>query len=159
MIRAVDFSTFDLPSVLLEESAAAELHAHGSVAAAVLVPMTRWPERPTLTFTERNADLRKHAGEISFPGGMSDPGDSSLEESALREAEEEVSLSRDDVQVIGLAHPDELAPDLRVERDDAVARRRLRRLPLGRLRRGLIPRSRPRTPHPAPRRRCYGRGG
>lgn len=105
MIRAVDFSTFDLPSVLLEEKAAAELHAHGSLAAAVLVPMTRWPERPTLTFTERNADLRKHAGEISFPGGMSDPGDSTLEETALREAEEEVSLSRDDVQVIGALAP------------------------------------------------------
>ena len=66
MIRAVDFSTFDLPSVLLEESAAAELHAHGSVAAAVLVPMTRWPERPTLTFTD--AEMAERIAALAAGG-------------------------------------------------------------------------------------------
>lgn len=101
----MDFSSFDLPSVLLDEKSASELHAHGSLAAAVLVPVTNWPERPTLTFTERNAELRKHAGEISFPGGMSEVGDSCLEETALREAEEEISLSRDVVEVIGALAP------------------------------------------------------
>jgi len=101
----VDFSNFDLPSVLLNEDEAKELHAHGSVQAGVLVPISHWPDRPTLTFTERNADLRKHAGEISFPGGMSEEGDETLEATALREAEEEISLLASEVEVIGALAP------------------------------------------------------
>ena len=51
--------------------------------------------------TRRRADLRRHAGEISFPGGRSDPADADLTETALREAEEEVGLAREQVTLLG----------------------------------------------------------
>jgi 8-oxo-dGTP pyrophosphatase MutT (NUDIX family) len=63
-----------------------------SVDAAVLLPLYGWPEDPGLVFTERRADLRRHAGEISFPGGRRDPGDADLSATALREAHEEIGL-------------------------------------------------------------------
>jgi 8-oxo-dGTP pyrophosphatase MutT (NUDIX family) len=63
-----------------------------AVEAAVLLPLYGWPEDPGLVFTERRADLRRHAGEISFPGGRRDGGDADLRATALREAEEEIGL-------------------------------------------------------------------
>ena len=60
--------------------------------AAVLLPLYGWPEEPGLVFTERRADLRRHAGEISFPGGRRDEGYADLAATALREAEEEIGL-------------------------------------------------------------------
>jgi 8-oxo-dGTP pyrophosphatase MutT (NUDIX family) len=63
-----------------------------SVDAAVLLPLYGWPDAPGLIFTERRADLRRHAGEISFPGGRRDPGDADLKATALREAQEEIGL-------------------------------------------------------------------
>ncbi len=50
--------------------------------------------------TRRRADLRRHAGEISFPGGRMDPGDCDLGDTALREAEEEIGLERAHVKVL-----------------------------------------------------------
>ncbi len=64
----------------------------GAVEAAVLLPLYGWPDDPGLVFTERRADLRRHAGEISFPGGRRDAGDADLAATALREAEEEIGL-------------------------------------------------------------------
>ncbi len=58
----------------------------------MLLPLYGWPKEPGLVFTERRADLRRHAGEISFPGGRRDPGDADLAATALREAEEEIGL-------------------------------------------------------------------
>jgi len=63
-----------------------------TIDAAVLLPLYGWPDDPGLVFTERRADMRHHAGEISFPGGRRDDGDESLEATALREAEEEIGL-------------------------------------------------------------------
>jgi 8-oxo-dGTP pyrophosphatase MutT (NUDIX family) len=60
--------------------------------AAVLLPLYGWPENPGLILTERRADLRRHAGEISFPGGRKDDADADLATTALREAEEEIGL-------------------------------------------------------------------
>jgi 8-oxo-dGTP pyrophosphatase MutT (NUDIX family) len=60
--------------------------------AAVLLPLYGWPDDPGLIFTERRADLRRHAGEISFPGGRRDEGDADLSTTALREAHEEIGL-------------------------------------------------------------------
>ena len=62
-------------------------------AAAVLVAIVRHPEL-TVLLTQRTETLRKHAGQISFPGGRVDPEDSGPVETALREAEEEVGLDR-----------------------------------------------------------------
>ena len=63
-----------------------------------------YPGDPGLVFTERRADLRRHAGEISFPGGRRD-ADESLLQTALREAEEEIGLDRAEVEVIGALPP------------------------------------------------------
>jgi len=62
------------------------------VDAAVLLPLYGWPDDPGLVFTERRADMRRHAGEISFPGGRRDEGDADLAATALRESQEEIGL-------------------------------------------------------------------
>jgi 8-oxo-dGTP pyrophosphatase MutT (NUDIX family) len=72
------------------------------VPAAVLVAVVDRPS-PTVILTERPATMRKHAGQISFPGGRIDPGDSGPIAAALREAEEEIGLARAAVEVIGIA--------------------------------------------------------
>jgi 8-oxo-dGTP pyrophosphatase MutT (NUDIX family) len=71
--------------------------------AAVLVPLftAADSEPPHVVLTRRRSDLRRHAGEISFPGGRQDPEDADLTETALREAEEEIGLTRDVVTLIG----------------------------------------------------------
>ncbi len=56
-------------------------------------------------FTRRRGDLRRHAGEISFPGGRQDPEDPSLEATALREAMEEIGLPPEDVALLGALTP------------------------------------------------------
>ena len=94
----------DLTDLLLDPSEAAGMEAHGRTEAAVLVPMHGWPHAPGLVFTERRADLRRHAGEVSFPGGRRDPGEE-LVETALREAEEEIGLPRDHVEIAGALPP------------------------------------------------------
>jgi 8-oxo-dGTP pyrophosphatase MutT (NUDIX family) len=69
--------------------------------AAVLVPVLLEPEGARLVYTVRRDDLADHAGQISFPGGSVDPEDGSLLETALREAEEEIDLRPDLVEVVG----------------------------------------------------------
>lgn len=69
--------------------------------AAVLVPVLLDPEGAELVYTVRKGHLNDHAGQISFPGGGLESGDGSLLDCALREAEEEIDLSRDMVEVIG----------------------------------------------------------
>ena len=97
-------SSSELSALLLAPEEAEGLEAHGRTEAAVLVPIHGWPEHPGLVLTERRSDLRRHAGEISFPGGRRDGGESLLE-TALREAEEEIGLTRDNVEVAGALPP------------------------------------------------------
>ena len=68
--------------------------------AAVLIPVVDHPQ-PTVLLTQRSALLNDHAGQISFPGGKIDATDASPLDAALREAEEEVGLSRQFVDPIG----------------------------------------------------------
>jgi 8-oxo-dGTP pyrophosphatase MutT (NUDIX family) len=76
------------------------------IAAAVLVPLfVAADEQPHAVLTRRRADLRRHAGEISFPGGRQDPDDADLSETALREAQEEIGLPREDVRLLGTLDP------------------------------------------------------
>ena len=81
------------------------MDAHGGTDAAVLVALYGWPEDPGVVFTERRADLRRHAGEISFPGGRQDNSDADLAATALREAEEEIGLEPAAVTIGGALPP------------------------------------------------------
>ncbi|MEC5318891.1 CoA pyrophosphatase [Brenneria populi subsp. brevivirga] len=78
--------------------------AHQPRRAAVLVPIVRHTT-PTLLLTRRSSALRKHAGQVAFPGGAADSGDRSLIETALREAQEEVAIPARNVQVLGVLPP------------------------------------------------------
>ena len=76
----------------------------GERLAAVLLPVIENAD-PTIVFTKRTDELPRHAGEISFPGGLSHPEDSSPLDTALRETEEELGLSREAVDVVGSLEP------------------------------------------------------
>jgi 8-oxo-dGTP pyrophosphatase MutT (NUDIX family) len=68
--------------------------------AAVLVPVLARPGGPTVLFTRRTESVRRHRGEISFPGGHQEEGEGPLD-AALREAQEEVSLDPGSVEILG----------------------------------------------------------
>jgi 8-oxo-dGTP pyrophosphatase MutT (NUDIX family) len=72
--------------------------------AAVLVPLVARPGGPTVLFTRRTERVPHHKGEISFPGGGVEPGESAAD-AALREAEEEVGLPRSSVEILGAMDP------------------------------------------------------
>ncbi len=55
-----------------------------------------------LLFEKRPADLRQHGGQVSFPGGSRDPGDADSVATALREAQEELAIASDHIEVVGL---------------------------------------------------------
>ena len=69
--------------------------------AAVLVPVINRPDGLSVLLTRRTDHLSDHAGQISFPGGKVDAKDSSPEETALRETEEEIGLDRSHVHLLG----------------------------------------------------------
>ncbi|TML04817.1 MAG: CoA pyrophosphatase [Actinobacteria bacterium] len=91
--------------VLLDPAEAAALDVHGRIDAAVLVPLFVSDGALHAVFTRRRDDLRRHAGEISFPGGRQDDDESDLRLTALREAEEEIGLPPDAVELIGALQP------------------------------------------------------
>jgi len=70
--------------------------------AAVLVPIVRRPAGLTVLLTQRTEHLTNHAGQVSFPGGRAEEDDSSPIETALRETEEEIGLTRRHVEIIGV---------------------------------------------------------
>ena len=69
--------------------------------AAVLVPVVDDGDEARVIFTKRTDALRKHSGQIAFPGGKLDPGDEDAAAAAIREAEEEIGLGRHFVEIIG----------------------------------------------------------
>jgi 8-oxo-dGTP pyrophosphatase MutT (NUDIX family) len=95
----------DLSSRLLSAEEAEAMEVRGGTEAAVLLPLYGWPEEPGLIFTERRADMRRHAGEISFPGGRRDEIDADLATTALREAQEEIALEPARVELVGALPP------------------------------------------------------
>jgi 8-oxo-dGTP pyrophosphatase MutT (NUDIX family) len=71
------------------------------IPAAVLVPVVQRADRLTVLFTQRTAHLNDHPGQVAFPGGRCEQSDLSPVDTALREAEEEVGLARNKVDVLG----------------------------------------------------------
>ncbi|KAF9283203.1 nudix (nucleoside diphosphate linked moiety X)-type motif 8 [Mortierella alpina] len=69
--------------------------------AGVFMPLCIHNGVPSVLFTIRASHMRNHRGEVSFPGGKRDPEDKTVLDTALREMEEEISISRDQVQVLG----------------------------------------------------------
>jgi 8-oxo-dGTP pyrophosphatase MutT (NUDIX family) len=95
-----------LRNVLLAPEEAREMDAVGGrIDAAVLVPLYLDSGALHAVFTKRRDDLSHHAGEISFPGGRQDFPDEDLRLTALREAEEEIGLAPDEVEVVGALPP------------------------------------------------------
>lgn len=72
--------------------------------ASVLIPVTRHSagRRSQVVLTVRSENLRNHAGQISFPGGSSEPGDLDTAATALRETEEEIGVNPAEVEVLGI---------------------------------------------------------
>jgi 8-oxo-dGTP pyrophosphatase MutT (NUDIX family) len=95
----------ELGAVLLSPEDALAREVHGRIDAAVLVPI--YVERDELhsVFTKRREDLRRHAGEVSFPGGRHEEGEPNLVATALREAQEEIGLPSEGVEIVGALPP------------------------------------------------------
>jgi 8-oxo-dGTP pyrophosphatase MutT (NUDIX family) len=94
-----------LRSVLLDAAEAAALDVHGRIDAAVLVPLYVAGGELHAVFTKRREDLRRHPGEISFPGGRQDDDETDLRLTALREAQEEIGLPSRAVELVGALQP------------------------------------------------------
>jgi len=69
--------------------------------AAVLIPFLRVSHQWHILFTRRTENVADHKGQVAFPGGRVDPGDTSPEYTALREAEEEIGINPADVRILG----------------------------------------------------------
>ena len=95
----------ELERVLLSPEQAINLDVRGGTDAAVLVALYVAGGELHAVFTQRREDLRRHGGEISFPGGRRDDTDSDLLFTALRETQEEIGLDPDAVNVIGALQP------------------------------------------------------
>lgn len=78
-----------------------EGRAAAATPAAVLIPVVAHPGGLTVLFTQRTTRLRSHSGQVSFPGGRAEPGDASAEFTALREAQEEIGLALERVEILG----------------------------------------------------------
>jgi 8-oxo-dGTP pyrophosphatase MutT (NUDIX family) len=88
-----------------QEPPPGEHRLRGETEAAVLVPLYVRDEELHAVFTKRREDLRRHPGEISFPGGRRDHPDEELALTALREAEEEIGLAPAEVDLLGTLTP------------------------------------------------------
>ena len=105
MIEDLDAIETALKRVLLNPDRAVALDVLGAVEAGVLVPLFVEDGELHVVFTLRRDDLRRHPGEISFPGGRREPEDPDLLATALRESREEIGLLADAVEVIGALQP------------------------------------------------------
>ena len=95
----------DLRRVLLRVEDAVAIEVRGRTDAAVLVPLYVKHGEVHAVFTKRRDDLRRHPGEISFPGGRYEEGEPDVRATALREAQEEIGLPPDAVEIVGALQP------------------------------------------------------
>src|SRR5258706_9408064 len=97
-LRKLLASSAPVPSVYGDDGAGRETAT--LIPAAVLVPIVDRAEGLTVLFTQRTEQLKSHSGQVSFPGGRTEPDDPSPEFTALREAQEEIGLARERVEVL-----------------------------------------------------------
>jgi 8-oxo-dGTP pyrophosphatase MutT (NUDIX family) len=100
----IDRMASDLLAALARELTARSritLAPSDTTAAAVLVPLLAIDGGLHLLFTRRSATVPHHRGQVAFPGGTARPGDTDAEETALREASEEIGLQPGDVRLLG----------------------------------------------------------
>lgn len=79
--------------------------AAGMRGAAVLIGLADYESEVRVLFTQRNAALKAHSGQIAFPGGKIEPDDESPAASALREAQEEIGLGPSQAELLGYLEP------------------------------------------------------
>lgn len=102
--QAIAAASPGTPILLAGDAVDLNLAGEQPVAAAVLIPIVDRSE-PGVILTVRTDTVRRHAGQIAFPGGRIDPGDKDAADAALREAWEEIALPRKHVEVIGPTDP------------------------------------------------------
>ncbi len=89
----------------LDRKPAAQTEGETRRRAAVLLPLFVREGQLWILFTRRTDTVEHHRGQISFPGGGQEPGDENLLQTALRETEEEIGISRADVRLLGSLSP------------------------------------------------------
>jgi 8-oxo-dGTP pyrophosphatase MutT (NUDIX family) len=87
--------TYSWPQGMLEKIAAT------LTPAGVLIPVRRHDAGLSILLTQRSADLKHHAGQVSFPGGRMEDSDADIETTALRETREEIGIPEEHVSIIG----------------------------------------------------------
>jgi len=87
---------------ILAERQRATVDDEALIRAAVLVPLVRKDGEWHVLVTKRTQKVEHHKGQISFPGGAWEPGDADLKDTALRETYEEIGLSPESVQLLGV---------------------------------------------------------
>ena len=87
--------TYSWPAGMLEKIASTLKPA------GVLIPVRRHDTGLSVLLTQRSADLKQHAGQVSFPGGRMEDDDADIEVTALRETREEIGIAEDNVAIIG----------------------------------------------------------
>ncbi len=95
IVRTIKGLLTDRKHKRIENSSSHYVHA------AVLIPLLEEEGTSKILFTKRTHKVEHHKGQISFPGGSVDEGDVSFEDTALREAHEEIGLRREDVEILG----------------------------------------------------------
>ncbi|MBW1705798.1 MAG: CoA pyrophosphatase [Deltaproteobacteria bacterium] len=95
IVRTIKDVLSDRTYKRIENSSSSYVHA------AVLIPLLDDGGVPEVLFTKRTDKVEHHKGQISFPGGAVDDGDGSFEDTALREAHEEIGLRQEDVEILG----------------------------------------------------------
>ena len=91
---------------IIQDKSLAQGDSHGNLMrSAVLLPFTYHNNELNLIFTKRSATLGRHQGQVSFPGGMIEPGDKNPIETALRETCEEINISSSQVEILGSLPP------------------------------------------------------
>jgi len=102
--RRLELAIMNDKNAIAESSSYSEWLPGPPRPAAVLIPLLKEAGEWRLLFTRRNANLAEHSGQVSFPGGQVEENDGSIENTALREAREEIGMDPAKVRILGRMH-------------------------------------------------------